>query len=356
MTGQMETRFTLRQLPLPAKLVVSVFLVSVGLGYFSALVQLHLRHGSRNGEALPTSADVVERFAGVRKAGPVSDTSRIEDLIMGRTDGEMTSASMGPAFFAKSSGYAKECRDRGKDKVDADREGERLLLRAWVRSEPDARKKAYEADKFPIPADFSTQPVTEDFLDKDAKTFAVKSLIDTRCGKCHPGDHPPSLESYKDLEPLCTPPKPDEILPGGWVRSGRQMSVDALTQSTHAHLLSFSMLFGLTGLAFAFTSYARPVRLVVAPLVLVAQILDIACWWLARVPGPGPYFAMAIVGTGSVVGLGLGVQIVATLFDLYGRRGKFVLVVLFLLAGAGLAAVYTNAIGPALTEEKLAKT
>jgi hypothetical protein len=352
MADAASTRFTLRQLPLPAKLVVSVFLVSVGLGYFSALVQLHLRHGSRNGEALPTSADVVERFAGVKKAGPASDKSRIEDLIMGRTYGEMSSASMGPAFFAKSSGYAKDCRDRGKEKVDTEREGERQLLRAWVRADAETRKKTYAADKFPIPADLSTQPVTDDFVEKDAKTFAVKTLIDTRCGKCHPGDHPPSLESYKELEPLCTPPKPDEVLPGGWVRSNRQMSVDALTQSTHAHLLSFSMLFALTGLAFAFTNYARPVRLVVAPLVLIAQVLDIACWWLARVPGPGPYFAMAIVGTGGVVGLGLGVQIVATLFDLYGRRGKFVLVVLFLLAGAGVAAVYTNVLGPALTEER----
>jgi hypothetical protein len=354
MTGHVETRFTLRQLPLPAKLVVSVFLVSVGLGYFSALVQLHLRHGSLNGEPLPTSSDVVERFAGVRKAAPGGPdlVSRIESLIMGRTDGEMTGESMGPAFFGKSSGYAKECRERGKEKVDVEREGERQLLRAWVRAEAEPRKKAYEADKFPIPADLSTRPVTEDYVDKDAKTFKVKTAIDDRCGKCHPNDHPPSLESYKDLEPLCNPPKPDEILPGGWVRSNRQMSVEALTQSTHAHLLSFSMLFALTGLAFAYTAYPKGLRLVVAPLVLVAQVLDIACWWLARVPGPGPYFAMAIVGTGGVVALGLAAQIFGTLIDLYGRRGRFVLVVLFLLAGAGFAALYTNVLGPALAAEK----
>jgi hypothetical protein len=353
MSEIIQPRWTLRQLPLPAKLVVSTFLVSVGLGYFSALVQLHLRHGSRDGEPLPTSADVVRRFAGVTKGSP-DPRSRVEALIMGRTDGEMTKDTMAPAFFGKSgTKYAADCAKRGKETVDREREGERLLLRAWVRTDPAVRKKAYEADAFPIPADLSAQPVTEDYVDKDAKTFAVKSLIDGRCGRCHPGDHPPSLETYPELEPLCDAPK-GEVLPGGWVRTSGQMSIDALTQSTHAHLLSFSMLFALTGLAFAFTGYSRGIRLVIAPLVLVAQVADIACWWLARVPGPGPYFAMAILGTGGVVGLGLSAQIIGTLLDLFGRKGRFVLVVLFLSAGLGFAVLYTNAIEPALAAEKAA--
>jgi hypothetical protein len=352
MTDPAHPRFTLRELPLAAKLVVAVFLCSVGLGYFSALVQLHLRHGSRNGEPLPGASDVVERFAGLKKAGPVADKSRIEELIMGQIDGEMTAESMGPAFFAKSSGYAKECRDRGKEVVDKEREGERQMLRAWVRSDRAVREKAYAENKFPVPAELSSQTVTEDLFDKDAKTVKVKDLIDVRCGKCHPGDHPPSMENYKELEPLIDVPKADEVLTGGWVRSNRQMSVDALTQSTHAHLLSFSMLFALTGLAFAYTSYSRPLRLIFAPLVLIAQVVDIACWWLARVPGPGPYFATAILFTGGVVGVGLGVQIVATVFDLFGRKGRVVLILLFLAAGAGAAVLYSKAIGPALEAEK----
>ncbi|HEY2785889.1 MAG TPA: hypothetical protein VGJ05_13045 [Fimbriiglobus sp.] len=357
MMEHVHTRFTLRQLPLPAKLVVSVFLVSVGLGYFSALVQLHLRHGSRNGDPLPSASDVVERFSGLKKSSPggPEPVSKIERLIMGQTDGDMTKDSMAPAFFAKSgSSYTKACKERGKDVVDREREGERLLMQAWCRANPDARKAAYESDKFPIPAELSKHPVSDDFLTAETKTFAVKTLIETRCGKCHPGDHPPSLETYKDLEPLVTAPKPDEILPGGWVRSPRQMSVDALTQSTHAHLLSFSMLFALTGLAFAYTGYPWGVRLALAPLVLIAQILDIACWWLARVSEVGPYFATAILGTGGLVGLGLAVQIIGTLFDLYGRKGRLVLILLFLAAGVGFFFLYTHGIGPALEAEKAA--
>jgi hypothetical protein len=59
------TRLTLRQLPLAAKLVLTVFLIAVGVGYFSALIQLHIQHSGRDGNALPTLADVVEVFAGV---------------------------------------------------------------------------------------------------------------------------------------------------------------------------------------------------------------------------------------------------------------------------------------------------
>ena len=47
-------RFTLRQLPLPAKLVLSTFLLAVGVGYTSAMVQLHMQHGDRDGKPLPT--------------------------------------------------------------------------------------------------------------------------------------------------------------------------------------------------------------------------------------------------------------------------------------------------------------
>src|SRR5262249_19785326 len=119
----------------------------------------------------------------------------------------------------------------------------------------------------------------------------------------------------------------------------RQLSVDALTQSTHAHLLTFSLLWAATGIVFAFSSFSAPMRCLRSPLVLVAQIADIACWWLARLESPiGPYFALAIMATGAVVGLGLTAQIVLSLWNMYGPKGKLVLAILF-LTGAGLFAL-----------------
>ena len=59
-------RWTLRDLPLPAKLVVTTFLISVGLGYLWAMAQIHFKHASP-GNPMPTLAD--------RKARPPSLSS-----------------------------------------------------------------------------------------------------------------------------------------------------------------------------------------------------------------------------------------------------------------------------------------
>src|SRR4051812_7411870 len=53
----------LRDLPLAARLVLAVFLISVGLGYFSALVNLHFQEASA-GEGLPTKDNVVNSYHG----------------------------------------------------------------------------------------------------------------------------------------------------------------------------------------------------------------------------------------------------------------------------------------------------
>src|SRR5207244_2104695 len=112
------------------------------------------------------------------------------------------------------------------------------------------------------------------------------------------------------------------------------MPLAKLAQTTHAHLLAFAILYGATGLAFCFTSYPQSVRLVFGPLALVAQVLDIACWWLARVH---PGFAQAIFFTGLVAGLGLAVQILGCWWDLCSAAGKkWLLGILVVLIVAGI--------------------
>jgi hypothetical protein len=348
----MTNRITLRDLPLAARLVLACFLCCVGLGYFSALVQLHLQHGSRDGHALPTAGDVIERFSGLKKYDPNAPAppSTIERLVSGPGDAGWGKNNMAPAFFEKSGGkYGRDCAERGKATVDAERDGERKALIAWVQSVPAARKKAYDDDAFP----FAPPAITEDFFDREKKTVPIKTLIEVRCVKCHNGDQKPDLDEYAKLEPLVTPPS-QEVLPGGWVASGKQMSIESLTQSTHAHLLSFAVLFTLTGLTFALSSYPGWLRCVIGPIVLVAQFADVACWWLARLPNVGPSFAQAILTTGGVVGIGLSAQIVLGVFDLFGKAGRAMLLVLFMAAGLGFAVLFVTVIGPNLERERQA--
>jgi len=349
-------RPTLRDLPVAAKAVVSVFLITVGLGYFSALVQMHLQHSSREGEPLPSPADVVAVFAGMKKYDPTAPmpVSKLEKLVMGPLEGAAWngSGSMAPAFFHKDGGdYKSETKDDpdAKKRTDHEREGERRAVQAWIRLDDAERKTVYDADRL----------VWQDTLTptyRDGDDVKVKTILADRCVRCHGVDgelpgHP--LETYGQLVQYMNVREAPNA--AGYVRSGRQTSVEKLTQSTHAHLLSFAMLFGLTGILFAFTSYPKMIRLLFAPMVLVAQVADISCWWLARIPDYGVYFAYCILITGSFVGMGLTIHIFGCLLNLYGHKGRRVLYFLFLCGFLGLGTVVVKVLDPALTAQKTAK-
>src|SRR5438477_5092162 len=148
-------RFTLRALPLPAKLVVSAFLLAVGLGYSSAMVQLHMQHGERDGNALPTPDNVVAVFAGKKwqpaGAAPAAPgPSKLEAMVSGPGEGNLTAKNMAPAFFREDGAdFEKRWEEKPaeREKLTAEREGERRALLAWVAAAPDARKKAYEENR-----------------------------------------------------------------------------------------------------------------------------------------------------------------------------------------------------------------
>jgi hypothetical protein len=108
-------RYTLRDLPLPAKLVVSAFLLAVGLGYCSAMVQLHMQHSSKEGSPLPTPNDVIERFSGYKEFDGRVPKSKIEEIVSGDPHGGFNKGNMTPAFFGESDKTYKKVADLPKD-------------------------------------------------------------------------------------------------------------------------------------------------------------------------------------------------------------------------------------------------
>jgi mono/diheme cytochrome c family protein len=359
---------------------VTLFLLTVGLGYSSALVQMHFQHTRGDGSPMPGVNDVVEIFAGKRwvtrdEAEKNRPVSKLEKLITGPVEGVPFNGvgSMAPAFFQKDQSQdddtnykhlVKDATPEKKAEIDAQREGERAALQLWLMLPDAKRRAAYEADKFVPPAGKAPKAVTGDFLHNKAATgdgVKVKSILDARCATCHAKDGDvcaAPLEEYAHFVKYMEVPTavviPDGAA-GAWCESERQIGKEKLAQSTHAHLLSFAMLFSLTGLVFAFSSYPGVVRGTLGPVVLLAQVADVSCWWLARLPDVGPYFAMSIMATGAVVGLGLALQILLSVFNMYGPLGKGVLLALFLGAGAGGGLMYVSVVKPHLETQKARK-
>ncbi len=363
-------RITLRALPLPAKLVVTCFLMAVGLGYSSAMVQLHMQD-SRSGKPMPTVADVVAKFTGKRwhESALPRQVSQLEKLIVGPVEGVPFNGigSMAPVFFHKDAGnytrLTKGASPQLKAKIDAEREGERIALQIWINLPAEKRQQFYDSDRLIIdPAEKAPKSITAKYAgnqNKIADGIRVKTLLHDRCVRCHgpegaqaqfPLETLAQLEGYMEVPAGVTVPEG-----GGWVKVEEPISLEKLTQSTHAHMLSFAMLFSLTGLVFAFTGYPAAIRCVFGPLALVAVTADVCLWWLARQCDQwGPYFAMGVLGTGGTVALALGIQIVFSLFNLYGKVGKVVLLAMFAGAAACGGLVFVNQIAPGLEKKAAA--
>ena len=139
------------------------------------------------------------------------------------------------------------------------------------------------------------------------------------------------------------------VFPKADVEVGARYAILAILRYV---VVAFAVLFTLTGLIFAFTSYPAFLRGSLGPAVLVIQVADVACWWLARLDGVGPTFALAIIATGSLVAIGLFFQIMLSLFSMYGTRGKAVLVLLIALTALGFWWLWTGHIAPALEAER----
>jgi hypothetical protein len=340
-------RPALRDLPLTSRLVIAAFLISAGIGYFSALVQLHFQGGTRAGELLPGPKEAVNQYHGPTEK-PVSTLERLLETTEGPFNG---SGTMRPAFFEKSDQWKTRTKRLDADalaKLKEEREGERLALLDWVQQ--GCPREAYEKDAFAPQNEARTRPLTADFLvvDEDKKPveprqIRIKELIEQRCATCHcpdgRDDHAKNypLDSYDKLKPYLQ------------VKATGGMSLPKLAQTTHVHLLGFAMLYGLTGLIFSFTSYPGWLRVLIAPLALVAQIVDISCWWMARVD---PLFAHVILVTGGIVAVSLLIQIVGSLFDLFGKGGKLVLVLLLVAAAGGGYVLKDRVIDPYLRQER----
>jgi hypothetical protein len=330
------------------------------------MVQLHFQD-SKSGEPMPTVQDVILKFTGKKwfETNPPKPVSKFVKLILADEVGPSFNGAgtMSPAFFSRDGDGSFNSESRAgesqRKRVRAEREGERNVLALWANAPPEIRERAYRDDHFGVEPAGMPPAITPEFK-SSGNAIKVKSIIDSRCVRCHGKDGADSraqsypLEAYEQIAKYLEVPATVTVKEGGdWVKVEEPIGLEKLTQSTHAHLLSFAMLFSLTGLVVAFSSYPMVVRCVLGSWVVLAIVSDVSLWWLARLcPEWGPYFAMGVIGTGGAAGAGLAAQIVLSLWNMYGMKGRVVLALLFILGGACGWLVYVNQIQPGLDKKQ----
>jgi hypothetical protein len=363
-----KSGWSLRDLPVSAKLTVAAFLLSVGVGYVAAIVQLHFKHASP-GSLMPSAANCVKTFHGHTGDEPVS---KFEQLLMAGEDapfsanGQMvwaftTRCAEPPwkqAITLRATKMARKRGGRDPKPTEADlaaaekvlreeRMGERDAIIAWVKDGGDG--SAFDDNRLCLPEILHGKPITRDFLDKDkdGPFIKLKDMLTARCIRCHMkgGDDAKAAEvPFENMAQMRKYLKPEKAQP---------MSLDRLAQTTHAHLLAFAMLYGLTGILLALSPLPGWIKVPLAPLPLIVQVIDISCWWLARIEGDvGVRFAEAIPVTGAIVAVGLVLQIMLVLLSMFRGWGWFVLAVLFAGATYGAYVAKTNVIDPFIEAER----
>ena len=309
MTPTPARRWKLRNLDVPQKLLVGVIVGTVLGGYLAALVNVFAQHANADGK----SKIEIEQFISTYKrdgffalVDNIQQSLGMDDVIRhyhGTGGGTLLQVALDTTM--KTMIEEKIVQDQGRTPESLKQaEALRQMLIKWSLLPEDLRKTTYEEGS---PVDDDGIAILDAIKQANPdKATVVKDTFQAYCVGCHSPNGKARQYSLVDLSSVskyCV------------VHTG--VSAKALALTTHVHLLGFSVLFAMTGFLFSLTEFPWAVRLVFVPLTLTAQLVEIACWWLAKVD---VFYAKMIFYLGPLVGLGLLIQSAGILIDLVFRR------------------------------------
>ncbi len=366
----------LRKLPAAGKIVVATLLLSIGIGFTSAIVNLHFQSANA-GQPLPGPEETVSEFHGSKQ---YSQMERL--LISNETKPFNGTGSMKSAFTSKRAGGIKRAikekriyltelaeeqlkdnpKELAKEKlriandpevenlVYQDIDGERIALLAWIKN--GYKKEYYDNSQlqgYPLEGKLASLKISSSMVhitEDGSKRFAnIEGIIESRCMRCHDSNAGGSaanfpLNTYEEFVDYCVPEK------------SSAKSLEKLALSSHVHLLGFAMLYGITGFCLAMTGFPNFLKVIIAPSALIIQVLEISCWWFARMDAPmGPIFASAIPVLGGLVALGLLSQILLSLWDMFEIGGRKFIILLLVVGAISAGIIGIKVVLPYLKEE-----
>jgi len=275
-------------LSLPAKVLVTLFLAIVGLGYLVATANIYLQHQDADLEPGMSPDDLRRKFHGLEK--------------------EITPE----AEVTVNSTMLEQVRPEGDMREYLDSGGERAVraLVSWL--EAGAKEE-----------DFAEAALVQ------AGDPSAKQVLAVQCIECHhanggdmedvpfAGDaesEPAFSQVIKTAAPTFerheSEPQRVELAP---------TSVKKLVHVTHAHIMTIPVFTLIVGALFLMTGLPTGVKLILGPLPMLAVIADIGSWWLARFCEP---FIYVIAASGAIFGMAYGLQILCILASTWlGKTG-----------------------------------
>jgi hypothetical protein len=279
----------LARLSLPAKLLITLLLLIIGPGYLFSTANMYFKHQNADGVPGLTIDDLRAAFHGMTK------TIQPEDTVI------------------VNSSMLKEVRPGGEMREHLEKGGEPAIrgLIKWL-------ENAAKEDEF-------TKPGLVDPGDPSAQ-----AIIKAHCIECHNangGDmeeipYAATATSDPEYKLVWVTAKPDIKRETAGIQTIeiKPPSVARLVHVTHAHVMTVPMFTFVVGVLFLMTGIRQSIKLVLGPLPMLAVLLDISSWWIARYVEP---FIYVIGAAGGLHGATYALQILCILGSLwFGKRSE----------------------------------
>ncbi len=166
-----------------------------------------------------------------------------------------------------------------------------------------------------------------------AKLFCTLFLLGIGCGQIAAVTQTATAVglSAKDVKTSLAPQMPMMPMTPGRMSMEKEIDISQLSstakvwirtplliQTSHTHLFGMTLIAGLLGLIFLFSSMGEWTKAVVVSLPFVGTILDIAGMWLTRFVWQ-PFATLVLIG-GSLFGLGYLVVTTISLYELWVKK------------------------------------
>lgn len=279
----------LAHLSLPAKILVTLFLALVGPGFLAATANIYLQHQDADLEPGLGVDDLRRHFHGLEKTITPEAKTLVKSAMLEqvRPGGDM------------------------REYLDPGGEAESRALIFWL--EAGAQE-----------TDFAKAGLTQ------AGDPSASQVIADRCVECHNADGGDKEDTpyaaaadaapefalvakvaTPEFEPLQAGPQQVKLAPKG---------IKELVLVTHAHVLSIPVFTLIVGALFLMTGCSPTWKLILGPLPMLATLLDISSWWLARFVEP---FIHVIAASGAIFGTAYALQILCILGSMWlGRSDR----------------------------------